>query len=106
MDDGSHHARHDERHDEMHDEEKHDEGQKRYEDPMDVVITGTDLENAFGRMLRSTAVRATRKIAPTLIPMMIGQWARPVHAWQRVENGRWRMDLSRRGGWQGSRLTQ
>eukprot|EP00972_Heterocapsa_arctica_P067073 9898422-Heterocapsa_arctica.AAC.1 len=31
-----HHERHDERHDEGHDEGKHDEEQKRCEDPMDV----------------------------------------------------------------------
>ena len=75
------------------------------EDLFSVAMTGTDLENAFGRMLRSRAMSATRRLAPALLPMLLGQWRRPVKAWQRVEEG-WRCDGSGRGGWQGSRLTQ
>ena len=37
------------------------------------VIAGTDLENAFGRMYRSSALRAVRTLLPEVLPMLAGQ---------------------------------
>ena len=73
------------------------------------VIAGTDLENAFGRLFRSSGLAATRALVPRLAPMLAGQWRNGCSvAWQRVAEapGAWRRDLAWRGGWQGSRLTQ
>eukprot|EP00973_Karenia_brevis_P021576 2965755-Karenia_brevis.AAC.1 len=62
--------------------------------------------NAFGRMLRSRALKSVREHCPDLFPMLCGQWRNArVVAWQRVD-GRWVPYDSWRGGWQGSRLTQ
>jgi len=72
----------------------------------DVVVAALDLENAFGRMRRSSALAAMRERVPGLYRMLAAQWRHgAVRAWQRVGGG-WRLDMSACGGWQGSRLTQ
>eukprot|EP00973_Karenia_brevis_P092479 12412615-Karenia_brevis.AAC.1 len=66
----------------------------------DEVIAKTDLENAFGRMLRSSAIRSVRKLCPALLPMLCGQWRNgKVRAWQKVDS-QWVPFDSWRGGWQ------
>ena len=71
-----------------------------------VMFAGLDLENAYGRAYRSACVRGLRRRAPTLAPLAATQWScDTVTAWQRAD-GAWRSSETRRGGWQGSRLTQ
>jgi len=54
----------------------------------DVVVAALDLENAFGRMRRSSALAAMRERVPGLYRMLAGQWRHgAVRAWQRVGGG-------------------
>ena len=82
------------------------DSRKKFIDDIEVIV-GTDLENAYGRTKRASALRSTASKAERLAPMLAGQW---VHGgtryWQRCNDGSWRQAWSHRGGWQGSRLMQ
>ena len=73
----------------------------------DVVIVGTDLRNAYGRMFRSTGIVSAVKRAPRLVPMLCNRW-KPGNArvWQQIGPGQWEAESSLRGGGQGPFLSQ
>ena len=68
----------------------------------DVVIFGTDLRNAYGRMFRSTGFLNALKRAPRLVPMLCNLW-KPGNArvWQQVGQGQWEAESFLRGSGQG-----
>ena len=66
---------------------------------------GIDMENAYGRVLRSSCILATLELAPGLAALTGSQWQRPVQAWMKVGE-RWVQRPTERGGWQGARLMQ
>ena len=66
---------------------------------------GIDMENAYGRVLRSSCIQATLELAPGLAALTGSQWQRPVQAWMKVGD-RWVQRPTERGGWQGARLMQ
>jgi len=63
------------------------------------VITGTDLENAFGRMYRSASLRAVRALVIEVLPMLAGQWrnSKVIVLGQQIF-GTWTKFESERGG--------
>eukprot|EP00973_Karenia_brevis_P061956 8616811-Karenia_brevis.AAC.1 len=68
------------------------------------AITALDLENAYGRFYRSSALKGTRTRVPALVPLAVAQWKlQGNQVWQRVGPTR-RLTMTQRGGWQGSRL--
>ena len=68
-------------------------------------VMGIDMENAYGRVLRSSCIFATLELAPGLAALTGSQWQRPVQAWLKVGD-RWVQRPTERGGWQGARLMQ
>ena len=68
-------------------------------------VMGIDMENACGRVLRSSCIEATLELAPGLAALTGSQWQRPVQAWMKTED-RWVQRPTERGGWQGARLMQ
>ena len=71
------------------------------------VLVGTDLANAYCRMLRSGGLRSTRSRAPALARMLAMQWGHGGTAvWQRIGGRGWAMDWALRGGAQGSNLAR
>ena len=64
-----------------------------------------DMENAYGRILRSSCIEATLELAPGLAALTGSQWQRPVQAWMKTGD-RWVQRPTERGGWQGARLMQ
>ena len=73
----------------------------------EVVIVGTELRNAYGRMFRSTGIQSARQRAPRLVPMLCKWWKLGnARAWQQVGPGQWEAQSSLRGGGLGSFLSQ
>ena len=64
-------------------------------------VMGIDMENAYGRVLRSSCILATLELAPGLAALTGSQWQRPVQAWLKVGE-RWEQRSTERGGWQGA----
>ena len=75
---------------------------ERVEEPDGVAAL--DLENAYGRFHRSSAVSGMLSRVPKLQKLVFAEWCgRSSKYWQRVD-GSWRAACTSRGGWQGSRL--
>ncbi|CAK0898381.1 unnamed protein product, partial [Prorocentrum cordatum] len=73
---------------------------------MDQCIVKTDLENACGRLFRSSLLATARRHVPDLLPLLAGRWAAGYSVvWQRVGVA-WVQHTTWRGGIQGSRLMQ
>ena len=68
-------------------------------------VMGIDMENAYGRVLRSSCIEATLELVLGLAALTASQWQRPVQAWMKMED-RWVQRPTERGGWQGARLMQ
>ena len=69
-------------------------------------LLGIDLENAYGRALRSACLEGCRTRLPRIAALAASQWRLgQTTVWQRAE-GQWRRSMAERGGWQGSRLMQ
>ena len=51
-------------------------------------VLGIDMENAFGRILRSSCIEATLELAPGLAALTGSRWQRPVQAWMKMGD-RW-----------------
>ena len=67
------------------------------------VMVGLDMENAYGRFLRSAAIRGLNARVPELARLVHAVWGqKSTTYWQRVD-GAWRAATTARGGWQGSR---
>ena len=70
------------------------------------VALPIDLENAYGRVVRSTCLEAARTACPQLAAICAAQWEPcDTKFWQRCDVG-WTVDSTTKGGWQGSRAVQ
>ena len=68
------------------------------------ALLGLDMENAYGRFLRSAAIKGLDARVPDLAKLVLSEWGSMNTAyWQRAD-GKWRSSATARGGWQGSRL--
>ena len=71
------------------------------------TIAELDLENAYGRFFRSSALSSAAPRSPRVAALAAVQWKHGrVTIWQRMAGGSWVQDASWRGGFQGSRLAQ
>ena len=70
------------------------------------VVPPINLENASGRVFRSTCLGAARSACPQLAAICVAQ-RKPCDTrfWQRCDDG-WSVDSTTRGGWQSSRAMQ
>ena len=69
-------------------------------------ILGIDLENAYGRMYRSQALKGARHRAPRTAAMAATQWSAGANRIWCREGAEWRSLWTERGGWQGARSAQ
>ena len=70
------------------------------------VVLPIDLENACGRAFRFTSMEAARTACSQLAAICAAQWEPcDTKFWQRCDDG-WTVDITTRGGWQGSRAMQ